>query len=231
MTTALSNVVRPALLVLALVTVTEATGASGPRTFDSDAVGKPPAGFTFHAARYAAAPRWLVEREGANGFLAHGGEASGHAGFDLAVLDGERSRNVSVSARLRLVSGQRSGGLVWRLQDPENYYLARLDLDRQDIALYRVTAGNRTRIEGEDDLELDVAAWHTLRVVHEGEEIRVYLGGIRVLRARDRTFSQAGATGVWCTGDAVAHFDDFRFSPADDRNGDRDHDADSGRGR
>ena len=85
------------------------------------------------------------------------------------------------------------GGLVWRVQDAENYYLARLDLDRQDIGLYRVTAGNRTRIEGEDDLELDPTAWHTLRVVQEDENIRVYLGGIRVLRARDRTFGKTGA--------------------------------------
>ena len=81
------------------------------------------------------------------------------------------------------------------MQDADNYYLARLDLDRQDIALYRVSAGNRTRIDGEDDLELDPTAWHTLRVVQEDEKIRVYLGGIRVLRARDRTFDKGGRRG------------------------------------
>jgi hypothetical protein len=227
---ALSNVVRPVLLVLAAVTVPVATSPP-PRTFDADAVGRPPAGFTFHVVRYSSAPRWLVQREGANGYLAHGGDPSGHTGFDLAVLDGEKTRNVSVSARLRLAAGQRSGGLVWRVQDAENYYLARLDLDRQDVALYRVSAGNRTRIEGEDDLELDATAWHTLRVAHEDEEIRVYLGGIRVLRARDRTFPQPGGAGLWCAGDAVAHFDDFKLGPTGDGNGDRDNDADSRRRR
>jgi hypothetical protein len=68
-------------------------------------------------------------------------------------------------------------------------------------------------------------------VAHEDEEIRVYLGGIRVLRARDRTFSQGGGAGLWCAGDAVAHFDDFKLGPTGNGNGDRHNDADSRRGR
>ena len=98
------------------------------------------------------------------------------------------------------------------VQDANNYYLARLDVDggEQDIALYRIVNGNRVRVDGEDDLELDRAAWHTIKVVQEDDTIRVYLGGIRVLRARDRTFAKPGGVAVWCTGDAVAHFDDLR---------------------
>ena len=139
---------------------------------------------------------------------------------------------MSVSARIRLAGGQRSGGLVWRVQDADNYYLARLDLDRQDIGLYRVVGGNRTRIEGEDDLELDTTAWHTLRIVQEDENIRVYLGGIRVLRARDRTLRPGGRAGLWCAGDAIAHFDDLerRGRRRQERRQGR-QDADSRRGR
>jgi hypothetical protein len=90
-----------------------------------------------------------------------------------------------------------------------------------------VTAGNRTRIEGEDDLELDPTAWHTLRIVQQEESIRVYLGGIRVLRARDRTFNKGGRVGLWCAGDAVAHFDDLRVGTAARKEGN----ADPRRGR
>ena len=217
--------------VLVCLAAAPGAGSSGPaRTFDGDAAGRAPQGFTFHVARQTPAAHWEVQREGTNGFLTHRGE--GRAGFALAVLDAATARNVTVSARLRLPGGQRSAGVVWRLQDADNYYLARLDLDRQDIGLYRIAAGNRTRIEGEDDLELDNAAWHTLRIVHEDEEIRVYLGGIRVLRARDRTFMQAGAAGVWCADAAIAHFDDLRVEALAARDGERDHkDADSHRRR
>lgn len=215
------------LAPLALAAAATAAGASGSaRTFDTESVGRPPAGFTFHVARDRTTPRWLVEREQANGVLAHRGDA-GHAGFSLALLATSAPPDLSLSARLRLSGGQRSGGIVWGVQDADNYYLARLDLDRQDIALYRVTAGNRTRIEGEDDLELDPTAWHTLRVVQQEESIRVYLGGIRVLRARDRTFNKGGRVGLWCAGDAVAHFDDLRVGTLEHREGD----ADPRRGR
>jgi hypothetical protein len=227
MSTNSTTVTRLATLVLV---VSAAAGAAAPdtaRTFETDPVGRPPAGFTLHVARQSSAPRWLVRREGSNAFLAHDGDPGGHAGFTMAVLDTDQRRNLSVSARVRFAGGQRSGGIVWRVQDAENYYLARLDLDRQDIGLYRVAGGNRTRIEGEDDLELDTTAWHTLRVVQEDENIRVYIGGIRVLRARDRTFVKPGAAGLWCAGDALAHFDDLRLTPPEDK----DDDANPRRGR
>jgi hypothetical protein len=205
-------------------------GPDGVRTFENEPAGRPPAGFVLHVVRYSAPPRWLVQREATNGFLSSVGDAAGHAGFALAILEGEPRRDLSLSARVRLAAGVRSGGIVWRVQDAENYYLARLDLDRQDIGLYRVVNGNRTRIEGEDDLELDPNAWHTLKVVQADENIRVYLGGIRVLRARDRAFAKPGGAGLWCTGDAVAHFDDLRLTTPE-RGDHGDNDAGSRRGR
>jgi hypothetical protein len=207
--------VAPLMLALSI------PGAVGPadtvRTFDADTAGRPPSGFVFHPAREAAPPRWLVQREGANGFLAHAGEAAPRSGFSLAVLDTPTPLGAeSVSVRTRLAGGRGATGILWRVQNPDNYYLARLDLSRQDIGLYRVVQGNRVRIEGEDDLELDPGAWHTLKIVQEGDSIRVYLGGIRVLRVRDRTFDKPGAAGVWCTSDAAAHFDDIRIGMGDD---------------
>ena len=227
MATGLTKIMRLAPLVLMAAA---AVASDTTRTFDTDPAGRAPAGFTLHVVRHSSAPRWLVRREGTNGFLAHDGDAGGQAGFTMAVLETDQRRNLSLSARVRFAGGQRSGGIVWRVQDAENYYLARLDLDRQDIGLYRVAGGNRTRIEGEDDLELDTTAWHTLRIVQENENIRVYIGGIRVLRARDRTFEKPGGAGLWCTGDAVAHFDDLRLTtpPADK---DKDDHADPRRGR
>jgi hypothetical protein len=222
-----STTVMRVALALAGAAVAAATAPDTTRAFEADPVGRPPAGFTLHVARQSSAPRWLVRREGSNGFLAHEEDLGGQAAFTIAVLDSDQRRNLSLSARVRFAGGQRSGGIVWRVQDAENYYLARLDLDRQDIGLYRVAGGNRTRIEGEDDLELDTTAWHTLRVVHEDENIRVYIGGIRVLRARDRTFVKPGGAGLWCTGDALAHFDDLRLTTPEDKD---DH-ADPRRGR
>ena len=186
------------------------------RTFDAESPGRPPSGFSFRVTREASPAKWLVQRDGANGFLAHVGEPSAKARFSLAIVDDTAAGADWVSARARMAGGQGSLGVLWKVQDADNYYLAKLDLSRQDIGLYRVVRGNRVRIEGEDDLELDPNAWHTLKVVQDGESMSVYIGGIRVLRARDRTFEKSGAAGVWCTGDAVAHFDDVKIGREND---------------
>ena len=197
-----------------------AAGSDAVWTFDRDAAGKPPAGLTFRVARDAAPSLWVVQREGANGFLTHVGEPAGRGGFALAILDATARGATSASARTRLAGSAGTVGLAWRIQDGDNYYLARLDLqgDEQDVGFYRIVNGNRSRVDGEDDLEIDPAAWHTLKIVQQDDQIRVYLGGIRVLSVRDRTFARPGAVGLWCTGDAVAHFDDVRV---DERRGDR----------
>lgn len=208
------------------VTVAAAAGHSSEtvRTFDGDPAGRPPPGFVFQVARESAPAQWMVQRQGTNGFLAHIGSTSARGSFALAILEGSLPATAGwVSARARLQGSEGSFGILWRVQDADNYYLARLDLSKQDIGLYRVVRGNRIRIEGEDDLELDPAAWHTLKIVQDDDDIRVYIGGIRVLRTRDRTFAGPGAAGVWCTGDADAHFDDVRIGS--------DKDAGSRRGR
>lgn len=187
------------------------------RTFEGEPVGRAPSGFTFQVARESGPARWLVQRQDSNSFLAHVGSSAARGGFALAILEGALPEAaVSVSARTRLEGRSGSLGVLWRVQDAENYYLAKLDLSKQDIGLYRVVRGNRVRIEGEDDLELDPEAWHTVKIVQEEHDIRVYIGGIRVLRARDRTFTGPGAAGVWCTGDADAHFDDFKIGSHND---------------
>ena len=184
------------------------------RTFDEDAAGSPPPGFTFATARQQKTARWTVRSEGAGQHhLVHMADAAAAGGFSLAVLDAAHPAQFRLSARVKLAEGERVGGLVWRYQDAENFYLAALDLVAQNLALYRVTRGNRIQLEDEDDLELDPAAWHTLRVVHDEDDIRVSLGGIGVMRTRDRTPPTGGRAGVWSGGAATSSFDDVRVEP------------------
>ena len=183
------------------------------RTFDEDAVGSPPPGFTFTMARQQTPGRWLVHADGASHYLTHLADPAAAGGFSLAVLDTPHPAQMRVSVRLKLTEGERVGGLVWRYHDAENFYLAALDLRVQELALYRVIRGNRIRLDDEDELELDDSAWHSLRVVQDDDDIRVSLGGIGVLRARERTSADGGRAGVWSGGGATLWFDDFRVEP------------------
>jgi hypothetical protein len=191
------------------------------RTFDDDPIGSAPPGLTFAVARQPTPAKWSVRGDGAARFLMHAADPAASGGFSLAILDMPHPTQMRVSVRLKLVDGDRVGGLVWRYQDPDNFYLASLDLRLQEVALYRVVRGNRIQIDDEDELELDTSAWHSVRVVQDDDDIQVSLGGIGVMRARDRTFTEGGRAGVWSGGGGTAWFDDLRVEPEDDRRGGR----------
>jgi hypothetical protein len=186
--------------------------------FDDDRPGGVPPGFTFVAMRQPSAGSWLVRRTGANGYLTHEAGAGRDTpdGFAIALAPADPMRDVVVSVRMRLAGGSLAGGLVWRYQDEHNHYQILLDLGRRELAMYRVVAGNRIKVEREDDLELDPAAWHTLKIVHDQSEVRVSLGGIRVFEEQDRTF-RIGRAGVIAGGAAEVWFDDLRIEPERDR--------------
>lgn len=180
--------------------------------FDQEKAGTPPAGFTFAAMRQPAPGAWLVRRAGANGYLAHDPD-TGSQGYALAVLDHSPQGEVTVSVRLRLAGGRRAGGIVWHYVDSQHYYASVLDLSRGEISLYRVASGNRSRMEFEDDLELDPDAWHTMKVSHTGRSTRVSLGGIRVFEdaRRDKDGTGVGRVGLIAAGDADVWYDDLRI--------------------
>ena len=189
------------------------------RTFDQDKPGLAPAGFAFTMARQASPGRWLVRSDAGQQHLAHIADAASPAGLAIAVLAGASFPNVRASVRIRFSDGEFTGGLVWRYQNPQNFYAATLDLRTQEIALDRIVNGNRVRLEREGELELDPNAWHSIRIEHEGDRVRVSLGGIGVIRTRDRALAAAGQVGIWSGGNATTAFDDVRVDEGEGGDG------------
>jgi len=180
-------------------------------SFDDLPAGRPPAGFLFASSPKDQGGQWTVLRDGTNGVL--GQLRQGQAGAQMAVVEGSSFADLVLSVRVRLLEGARSAGVVWRYHDADNYYLARLDLREQDVRIYRVVAGNRTRLEEEDDLELEAGAWHLLKVEHQGTRMRLLINGVPVADARDRAGQEAGAVGLWTTSDSVVWFDNLSVEP------------------
>lgn len=197
-------------LLLGLLTSGPAVAQRTAWNFDDQPAGRPPSGFTFAGVKEQQNP-WTILRDGANNVL--GVLQSAATGSRLAVVEGTSLSNLTLSVRARFVDGRRSAGLVWRYRDADNYYLATLDLRQQDLRVYRVVRGNRTRLDDEDELELDPAAWHLLKIEHRGTRMRLWIDGVPVSDARDRSIETAGAVGVWTTGDSIAWFDDLSVEP------------------
>jgi hypothetical protein len=130
--------------------------------------------------------------------------------FPLAILKGFEARDVEVRVRFRPVSGKvdQAAGLVVRLRDPDDYYIARANALEGNVRLYKVVDGKRRQFAGVD-VEVPAGKWQELGLKAEGERLTVSLDGKELFGAADRTFAKAGKVGLWTKADSLTHFDEL----------------------
>jgi hypothetical protein len=141
--------------------------------------------------------------------------------FEIAVFDKVLCRDGDLSAKIRLRSGpgSKTAGLVWRYQDPNNFYMLHLSADQRNVVLFRVQRGKAEEIPvrgarpGSFGVPHDVRSgvWYLARVVFRGPRVRVFLGNRLLFDATDNAILRGGKTGLWTKGSTVASFDDFRI--------------------
>lgn len=120
-------------------------------------------------------------------------------------------QNGSIEVNVRADNGKedQGGGLIWRAQDADNYYVARYNPLESNLRLYFVKEGRRTQLASADISGIKTGEWFRLKVVQQGERIEAYLNGKQYLEASDDTFLKAGGVGFWSKADAASSFDDL----------------------
>lgn len=145
---------------------------------------------------------------------APGGKALAHVSaegpkrlFNLCVAEKSSATDVDLSVAFKAVAGQtdQGGGPVWRYQDANNYYVARMNPLEDNFRVYKVIDGKRKQL-GTADVSVPAGKWHTLRVVARGEHIQCYLNGKLHLDVTDDALKAAGKVGLWTKADAQTHF-------------------------
>jgi hypothetical protein len=183
--------------------------------FDDVPIGQPPPGFDFATTRDGPAGRWLVQADGGRRVLAQLDGSTDDRRFAMALVRDVSLADLRVSVRGKPVAGEvdRAVGLAWRLQDANNYYVARANALEGNVRLYRVVNGNRIKFGGVEDVSLPLDGWQHLAVEQVGARIRVQLDGRELIVADDQTFSRAGRVGLWIKSDSQTWFDDLTIEP------------------
>ncbi len=183
-------------------------------SFDGDAPDGPPKSFSFGRTGEGREGRWLVEKEAdapsAPNVLAQIDADNADYRFPVAFADAPSLRDVDLAVKCKPVSGavDQACGLVFRLKDPDNYYLTRANALEGNVRLYLVKDGKRKQIAGWNG-KVASGVWHELRVVAAGDAFQVYWEGAKVIDHHDATFADAGKVGVWTKADSVTYFDDL----------------------
>jgi len=190
--------------------------------FDQDDEGKAPKGFIFGLTGNGRPGIWVVKKDptapSAPAVLAQTDADPVSYRFPLCVYDGFTGKDVDVAVRYKPVSGKedQAAGIVWRYQDPDNYYIVRANAIENNVVLYKVEKGRRTDLplvgKGRTygaKAPIPSGEWGNLRVVAAGSRFEVYSNSAKLFEVEDATFSMAGKVGLWTKADSVILFDDL----------------------
>jgi hypothetical protein len=177
--------------------------------------GSPPADFDFALTGQGKTGQWRVVMD----TTASSGRAIEQSDadrtdyrFPLAIQHTFIAKNIDASVRFKAVAGtvDQAAGIVVRLIDADNYYVARANAMEDNVRFYRVVKGRRQEIAGAN-LRVTANEWHTLGLKADGANFTVTFDGKPLFTTSDRTFAEAGKFALWTKGDSITRFDQIEL--------------------
>jgi len=200
-------------LSLTIMAMTMATGLAIAETvnFDDMRPGAAPTGWTATQTGSGTA-KWAIEKDESAPSKSNVLKQSGQATFPVCIKDDTSLKDGFVEVKFKPVSGKedQAGGVIWRVQDANNYYIARANALEDNVTIYHTINGKRVAFKN-IKTKVKSGVWHTLRVHFEGNKFTVTFDGNKVIEATDQSFPNAGKVGVWTKADSVTLFDDFTY--------------------
>jgi hypothetical protein len=132
--------------------------------------------------------------------------------FNLCVTDRAKLKNLALQVSFKAILGKddQGGGLVWRYQNVDNYYIARMNPLEDNFRVYKVIAGKRIQLDTKEGLKVPAGEWHKIAIEHSGNRISCYLDGTKYLEATDDAITKGGKVGLWTKADAQSYFDGLK---------------------
>ncbi len=132
--------------------------------------------------------------------------------FNLCLTKENNFKNGVIQVMFKAHTGEedQGGGVIWRVQDKANYYVARFNPLEDNFRIYYVKEEAR-KILASARIKLSTKEWQQLKIVQSGKHIIGYLNGNKLLEVDDDTFTKPGGVGLWTKADAVTSFDNFEI--------------------
>src|SRR4051812_45637313 len=150
--------------------------------------------------------KWEVVRDDSSPSSPHVLKQSGEATFCWAAKMDTRFKDGFAEVKFKPLSGKedQAGGLIFRVQDGNNYYVVRGNALENNVVLYKTVGGKRSSLPVKGkmfgygvDAKVANGRWNTLRVDFAGKLFTVSLNGSKLFEVEDETFKDAGGIGVW----------------------------------
>jgi hypothetical protein len=205
------TLIAPAVLLAS--TVIAADEPDRTFKFTKESLAKVPPGWKADKTGTGEGSIWKIVEDktapGKTGYALAQTAESPNAMFNLCIAEDTNFKDVEVKIAFKANKGanDQGGGIVWRYQDANNYYVARMNPLEDNYRLYHVVAGKRTQFGGVEGVKVPTGEWHTLMIKQVGDSIECYLDGKKQIEANDSTITKAGKIGLWSKADAQSSFD------------------------
>ena len=201
-------------LAVLVLTIAAVLVAATPETanFDTAVTARPPAGWT--ATRTGSGDaRWTIEKDDTAPSKPNVLKQSGAATYPVCFKNDTSVKDGFVEVKFKPLSGKedQAAGVVWRLKDANNYYVARANALEDNVTIYDTVNGRRTE-RRRTNMKVASNVWHSIRVDFAGSHFTVTYDGRKAMEWDDETFKDAGKVGVWSKADSVTLFDDFSYA-------------------
>src|SRR6266446_3598050 len=199
------------LFTIIVTSITTALAAAETVNFDDMKVGTVPPSWTATQTGSGTA-KWFVEKDDSAPSKPNELKQSGQATFPVCFKNDTNIKDGFVEVKFKPIAGKedQAGGVIWRVQDANNYYIARANALENNVTIYYTINGKRVAFKS-INTKVTSGVWHTLRVEFKGNKFTVTFDGSKVIEATDQSFPNAGKVGVWTKADSVTLFDNFSY--------------------
>ena len=188
-------------------------------TFDKDAVGDVPKGFSTLASGEASGGSWTIEAQPASPSSPHvvRGKSDCTTCIELLMAQGFQYEYPDLVIRIRQEAGTAAGevGVVFGFKDAGNYYATVVSLPRKTIEVVRVIEGKES-VLGRATIKMKPVEWHTLRIqrntIISKDFVETFFDGSLALSVEDQALG-VGQVGLLVRGEISAQFDNFNAAP------------------
>jgi hypothetical protein len=211
--------------ILSLALVLSASGAEVHFNFGDYAVGAPLTNFDSVVAGEGQLGQWIIVSDqvpsafgsldgktpvmNENSVLAQTSTDPLDEHFPLLIYNGDTYRDFKFTTHFKIVSGvtEQMAGIVFRYQNPSNFYVLRASALGHNIRFYKMVDGQRSAPIGPEK-DLAAGTWHSLQVQCHGNEINCSYDDQPLMPTLEDNSFREGKIGFWTKSDAVSHFRD-----------------------
>src|SRR2546428_5989411 len=136
--------------------------------FDDAKAGTLPPGWK-SAVTGSGSAKWSVEQDSSAPSKPHVLKQSGVGTFPICIYESANLKDGFVEVKFKPVAGKedQAGGVIWRVKDANNYYIARANALEDNVTIYHTIGGKRVAFKS-INTKVKSGVWHTLHVDFEG---------------------------------------------------------------